>query len=103
MIQLTERAAAQIRSEADRQGLPAVLRLAVKVGPQGLMDYAIGFDEPRETDHLIELHGVTVLVTRDTEDIVEGMVIDYVEYAPGEHRFIFYNPNDPRHEPPAED
>jgi iron-sulfur cluster assembly protein len=28
-----------------------------------------------------------------------GAVLDYVEINPGEHRFIFTNPNDPSHGP----
>ncbi len=30
-----------------------------------------------------------------------GATLDYVELQPGQHHFIFMNPNDPDHAPPS--
>ena len=33
--------------------------------------------------------------------LLEGTTLDYVELEPGEHQFIFMNPNDANYTPPA--
>jgi iron-sulfur cluster assembly protein len=38
-----------------------------------------------------------VLVSNSSKDLLAGATLDFVEISPGEHQFIFINPNDPAH------
>jgi iron-sulfur cluster assembly protein len=70
----------------------------------GELEYAIGFDEPRERDErLATAVGITVLVSPPSAPAAAETVIDYVEIEPGDMRFIFYRAGDlPAEEgPPA--
>lgn len=92
-IQLTERAAAHIRDSLSRHGSGVGLRLGVKTsGCSGFMytvDYAedVGAD-----DTLVEQHGVSVVIDRQSLPFLEGMEVDFVQEGLNQ-RFSFRNPN----------
>ena len=92
MIEITAAAAAQIR--AALAGVPEpglVLRVAARRGDDGELEYGLGFDERREQDEeIVTDAGITLLVSPPSMEPISGTVIDFVEIAPGEMRFIFY-------------
>lgn len=100
MIKITPAAAEQIRKSAaqsNAQGL--CLRLAAAPGQDGGFEYAMGYDEKKDSDTLILSEGIEVILSSQSRDFFMGASLDYVEINPGEHRFIFNNPNDPTHGP----
>ena len=102
MITVTEAAADQIRvaaTAADAAGLP--LRIAAQRDADGSLQYAMGFDEARSGDLELDSEGVGLVVDAAHHALLAGMTLDYVEYEPGDFRFIFINPNDTA--PPAGD
>lgn len=95
MITLTEEAARQIRESAvQAQAENMALRVAAKRGPDGAIEYGMGFDAERANDVQVVSEGVALLVSSHSKDLLAGTVLDYVELEPGEFHFIFINPND---------
>ncbi len=95
MITVTSGAAEQIRlasEQTDAVGLP--LRIAAKYLADGSIQYGMGFDEVRENDRQVVSEGVSLLVSANSEALLNGTVVDFVELNPGEFQFIFINPND---------
>jgi iron-sulfur cluster assembly protein len=95
MIVVTPDAAQQIRiaatqSNADELGL----RIAARRDADGTVHYAMGFDELRGDDVVVPADGIALVVSPEHRDLLDGMTLDYVEYEPGDFRFIFINPND---------
>jgi iron-sulfur cluster assembly protein len=54
----------------------------------------MGFDEARGDDRVVTSEGIALVVSPAEADLLDGMTIDYVEFEPGDFRFIFINPND---------
>ena len=103
MFTVTRAAAKQIRSTAasgDTEEL--ALRVAVSRTGDGGIDYRMGFDDVGVDDTLLSTNGVDVVIAAADKTLLSGTVLDYVEIEPGDHRFIFLNPNDPHYRPPAE-
>ena len=95
MITVTPDAARQIRiaatqSDSDEMGL----RIAARRDSDGSLHYAMGFDEARNDDLVVTSEGIALVVSPGDTVLLDGMTIDYVEFEPGDFRFIFVNPND---------
>jgi len=102
MITVTPRAAEQIGRQVREAGHPGLgLRVAARRGEQGSIEYGMGFDDPAEDDVKVAAGDIVLLVSPACEQLLSGATLDYVELNPGEMRFIFLNPNDPAHKPPA--
>ena len=101
MITVTPDAAAQIQESArqgNTQGLP--LRVAAKRNDDGSIHYALGFaEDDNESDLHFNSEGVEIIVSPMSLDLLNNMVIDYVQLDSGEANFIFKNPNDPNYKP----
>ena len=54
----------------------------------------MGFDDARNDDLVVTSEGIALVVSPGESDLLDGMTLDYVEYEPGDFRFIFINPND---------
>ncbi len=103
MLTITGQAIAQIRTAAEQGGADGMaLRIAARRGHDGSIEYAMGFDEAQPGDARIALTGLEVLIAQASAELLQNVVLDYVEIEPGEHRFIFLNPNDPHYVPPHE-
>ncbi|AHE98863.1 HesB/IscA family protein [Thioalkalivibrio paradoxus] len=102
MITITPAAAKQIKESAQQSGIEgASLRLAAKRSPDGGIDYGMGFEEhEKDSDLTFKSSGVNLVVEPGSVELLKNAVLDYVELEPGEHRFIFMNPNDPNYRPP---
>ena len=104
MLTITPKAAEKIletMTQPDSAGLS--LRLAAKRMADGAFDYALGLDEPSQHDNRVESNGVKVIVAPTSAEFLRGATLDYVELEPGNHQFIFMNPNDPAYIPPKTD
>ena len=101
MITVTAPAAAQIRTasvQGNAIGLP--LRLAIQKKPDGGFHYLMGFDDQeKDGDQKIESEGVTLVVDTESQPLIAGMTLDFVELE-GKLEFVFINPNDPHYRPP---
>ncbi len=99
MLTITPSAAEQIKASASQQEIEDLsLRIAAKKVDDGSIEYAMGFaDEPGVDDISFTSEGVNVVLAPASALLLTGTVMDYVEIEPGEHSFIFSNPNDPHH------
>ncbi|MFN0316433.1 MAG: HesB/IscA family protein [Burkholderiales bacterium] len=92
-IQLTERAAQQIKRSLEKRGKGLGLRLGIKkVGCSGLaytFDYA---DDIADGDQLFEAHEVKVVVDGEALKVIDGSTLDFVREGLKE-TFKFDNPN----------
>lgn len=89
MMTITPQAAEQIRRAAAEADEGAMLRVAARRFGDGTIDYGMGFDEWRSGDLRILCEGVAVVVAPPSRELLNGVIIDYAEIAPGEFRFIF--------------
>ncbi len=104
MITLTPAAIEQVHAAAEQSGVnEAILRLAAKQNPDGSLEYGMGFDEAKEDDLAFTFKSVTVVFNGEFGPLLNGATIDYVEMEPGQHHFIFMNPNDANYTPPGSD
>ena len=102
MFTVTRAAAVQIRRSAAASDTEELaLRVAASRTGDGGIDYRMGFDDVSTDDTLLSTNGVDVVIAASDKVLLNGTVLDYVEIEPGDHRFIFLNPNDPHHRPPA--
>ncbi|MBE9561760.1 MAG: iron-sulfur cluster assembly accessory protein [Proteobacteria bacterium] len=102
MLEITDRAAAQILQSAKKNDIKEIaLRLAPYIKPDGSIEYnRMGFDEVKDGDIQIHCEGVKVVYEPSYQDLLEDAVMDFVEIEAGEFSFIFLNPNDPNYVPP---
>ncbi|MEW6329877.1 MAG: iron-sulfur cluster biosynthesis family protein [Pseudomonadota bacterium] len=98
MIKITPEAAAQVRRSAEAGNAQAMsLRIAARRESDGSFVYGMGFDDEGADDTRFVSEGIDVLVSNSSKDLLAGATLDFVEINPGEHQFIFINPNDPAH------
>ncbi len=77
---LTEAAAARVSAIAEKQGKPAILRLAVDGGGCSGFQYRFELADGAESDDATsQTDGVTLVVDPVSLDLVDGSVVDYVE------------------------
>lgn len=95
MIQLTERAAHEVRRIVSEQKLPeaTALRVGVKGGGCSGFSYTLGFDDQvSETDQVYEIDGVRVVCDPKSFLYLNGTQIDFEDNLMG-RGFKFGNPN----------
>jgi iron-sulfur cluster assembly protein len=92
-VTVTENAANQIKKQIEKRGNGLGLKLAVKKsgcsGYAYVLDYA---DTLQEDDHVFENFGVSVIVSQNDLEFVEGIELDYRREGINE-AFKFNNPN----------
>lgn len=78
-IGVSEKAAVKARALAEREGRPdACLRVRVTAGGCAGFHYKLTFeDAPADGDHVIEAHGVRVLVDAKSAPVIEGSTLDF--------------------------
>lgn len=92
-ISLTDKAAEKVRVAMKKQGKhDAELRLYVSGGGCSGFQYGLASDQRNDGDHVIESHGVKILVDHQSAQYLDGSEIDYVESVMGEG-FMVNNPN----------
>lgn len=79
-IDLTPSAAKRVATIAEKQGKPAILRLAVEGGGCAGFQYKFGLaDAPATDDTIVERDGVRLVVDSMSLDLIRGSAVDYVE------------------------
>jgi iron-sulfur cluster assembly protein len=93
-IQLSERAATEIRKIIVEKSIPEGfgLRIGVKGGGCSGMSYILGFDRSREEDMLYEIDGISVFIDKRHGLYLMGTTVDYHEGLDA-RGFTFENPN----------
>ena len=94
MMTVTPNAAKQIleyaASAGDLDGMS--LRVAARLGADGSVEYAMGFDSQQDNDVQITSEGVSLLVNEANGPLLNGVTLDF-DQVDGEPSFIFINPN----------
>ncbi len=92
-VSLTPSAAARVAAIAERQGKPAILRLAVDGGGCSGFQYKFELaDTVADDDVVAETGAVRLVVDSISLDLVRGCAVDYVESLGGA-AFRVENPN----------
>ncbi len=92
-IDLTPSAAKRVAAIAEKQGKPAILRLAVDGGGCAGFQYRFGLADIVEGDDMVAVRdGVTLVVDPMSLDLVQGAAVDFVESLGGA-AFRVTNPN----------
>lgn len=92
-VTLSPAAAARVAAISDRQGRPAILRLAVDGGGCSGFQYKFELADMVDSDDAVsETDGVRLVVDPVSLDLVTGCVVDYVESLGGA-AFRVENPN----------
>jgi iron-sulfur cluster assembly accessory protein len=78
-IGVTEKAATKARLLAEREGRPkACLRVRVTAGGCAGFHYKLSFEDgPVGDDHVIDAHGLRVLVDSKSVPVIEGSTLDF--------------------------
>jgi iron-sulfur cluster assembly protein len=95
MIEITDKGAEKVREFLESQQADmslAGLRVGVRGGGCSGFQYQLAFDEQRDSDEVIESHGLRLLVDRESLQFVRGSTIDYEEGLQGAG-FKVNNPN----------
>jgi iron-sulfur cluster assembly protein len=94
MLTVTPNAAKQILDYAaganDLDGMS--LRIAARLGTDGSVEYAMGFDNLRDDDLQISSEGISLLINEANGPLLNGVTLDFDQANP-EPSFIFINPN----------
>lgn len=93
-IEITVKAMEEIKTIMATKKIPTDyhLRIGVKGGGCGGMDYVLGFDKPKEGDQHYSIEGIPVLLEKKQVMFLMGMKIDF--YEGNEARgFTFIHPN----------
>ena len=92
-IILLPAAARRVAAIAEKQGVPAILRLSVEGGGCSGFQYKFGLaDAVEDEDTVAEEAGVRLAVDAVSLDLVRGSAVDFVESLGGKH-FEVTNPN----------
>jgi len=96
MIELTERAAGEVKTIIKDQELDAektFLRVGVKGGGCSGFSYTLDLTETRnDSDETWDLHGVQVICDPKSHIYLEGVSVDFKDEVMG-RGFVFNNPN----------
>jgi len=81
MVNLTPTAAEKLSGIMSQKGMAEshALRVFVKGGGCGGMQYGMTFDEAREGDEVYEQHGLRIIVDSTSLFYIDGANIDYVD------------------------
>lgn len=90
MFSVTAAAANELLAAAARSDAAEMaLRVAARQTTDGSIEFGMGFDDEREDDEQVTFDGLKVLVGSPSRPLLVGVVLDYVEIAPGRHDFVF--------------
>lgn len=95
VIQLTEKASAELKLYLERQGRPqAALRIFVTAGGCSGLSYGMVVDEKlTDDDYVIDVGGAKVVVDRSSAPFIAGSIVDYRSEKLMGGGFVVDNPN----------
>ncbi|MBR9978797.1 MAG: iron-sulfur cluster assembly accessory protein [Bacteroidetes bacterium] len=94
-ITVTDKAAAEVGKIRNENNIPEnfLLRIGVKGGGCSGLTYSLGFDgEVRDTDEVIEINGVKLVIDAKSLFYLDGTELDFSDGLSG-RGFVFNNPN----------
>jgi iron-sulfur cluster assembly protein len=91
-IQFTDNAVKEIKNLISKENTPKPLRIGAKNGGCAGFSYIFEFDEPTETDTVLELSGITVVIDPMHITHIQNLSIDF-ENGLNNRGFTFTNPN----------
>ena len=94
-ITITDKAATEISNIRSENSIPEnyYLRIGVKGGGCSGLTYSLGFDgERKDTDEILDIKGVQLLVDAKSLFYLDGTELDYTDGLNG-RGFVFNNPN----------
>jgi iron-sulfur cluster assembly accessory protein len=92
MIQLTPRAANQVRTMRADAGSTGRLRLFIETGGCSGLQYGMSFDEPKSDDAAFDSEGVAIVVDPKSLAHLDGTTVDFDDGLHGKG-FEIRNPN----------
>jgi len=92
VISISPEAAAEVKKLLVNEEGKTGLRLEVRGGGCSGMSYGLGFDNPTEQDHVIEQHGVKVMIDPKSAIYLKGTVLHFEGGLEG-RGFTIKNPN----------
>ena len=93
MIKIPDTAAEQIRrANSNPDVYEMILRVAAYQDEDGSVNYGMGFDIERADDEHIIVNGIQLLIAPQSTPYLQGVTLDFVEFTPGDMRFIFIPP-----------
>jgi iron-sulfur cluster assembly accessory protein len=95
IVQLTEKAASELKAYLDRQGRPgAGLRIFVSAGGCSGLSYGMVVDDKvTDDDYVFEAGGAKVIIDRSSAPFIAGSTIDYKAEKLIGGGFVVNNPN----------
>ena len=75
----TPKAAEKLKEMAEKEKKPAVLRINVVSGGGTGIQYDLDFDEEKKSDVRVESHGIVFVMSKDSEKLIKGGNIDYLD------------------------
>jgi iron-sulfur cluster assembly protein len=95
VVQLTERAAGELKLYLQKQGKPgAALRIFVTAGGCSGLSYGMVVDDKTsDDDYVIQVDGAKVVVDRSSAPFIAGSVVDYKAEKLMGGGFVVSNPN----------
>lgn len=95
IVQLTEKAAGELKLYLQRQGKPeAALRIFVTAGGCSGLSYGMVVDEKfSDDDYVIDVGGAKVVVDRSSAPFIAGSTVDYRSEKLMGGGFVVDNPN----------
>jgi iron-sulfur cluster assembly protein len=95
IVQLTERAAAELKMYLEKQGKPgAALRIFVTAGGCSGLSYGMVVDDKLSNDdYVVEVNGSKLAVDRSSAPFIAGSTIDYKPDKLMGGGFVVDNPN----------
>lgn len=92
LINITEEASQEVTKLLANEPGKTGLRLEVRGGGCSGMSYGLSFDNPQEKDHVVEAHGIKVLIDQKSAIYLKGTVLDFQGGLQGKG-FMIKNPN----------
>lgn len=104
MINITDEAAKIFKKEIIRVDNKSFkIRIAVMRKNNSDFNYAIGFDDNiSKNDKIMNIKDIELVISEESLEISDGMVVDYVEIEKNKFNFIFLNPKDSNYVEPKE-
>ncbi len=93
-ISVTEKAGKRIREilANDERGNAVAFKIDLKAGGCSGFEYAFSVDSPADTDEVVDYEGIRLAVSKESQERMEGTIIDCDEEIWG-WKFVIKNPN----------
>lgn len=92
VVEITEKARAEIQKIFQSESGTKALRLAVVGGGCSGLSYKMDFDEIKEKDKLFEFDGFKLVIDLKSSIYLKGVMLDFEDGLNGKG-FVFKNPN----------